>query len=132
MGAAHPTRRHNITPTAMPLSRIQLDIADVLGYVPCTSEEEESPLDIEINFVNDGKAVPFNGAVAIIGGVKQVFWMPQCSSYADDYDDLVGWYELPTTGEFEEWTFDSVCPTPAGDEYEPDHPDSWLSILGMI
>ena len=34
--------------------------------------------------------------------------------------------------DIEEWTFDSVCFTPGDDEVEPDHPDSWLSLLGLI
>jgi len=30
------------------------------------------------------------------------------------------------------WTFDSVCETPDGRTVEPDHPESWLSILRLI
>lgn len=52
------------------------------------------------------------------------------------YDGRVTWkgreYDPPTMGELEEWVSDSVCETPDGDTVEPDHPDSWLSILGMI
>ena len=39
---------------------------------------------------------------------------------------------VPTVEEVEEWVFDSVCFTPDEDEVEPDHPHSWLSILGLI
>jgi len=35
-------------------------------------------------------------------------------------------------GELEEMSFDSTALTPAEDDVEPDHPDSWLTLLGMI
>jgi len=41
-------------------------------------------------------------------------------------------YETPSMDELEEWVFDSVCETPDGRTVEPDHPDSWLSLLGLI
>ncbi|HGM4991400.1 TPA: hypothetical protein ACKPYT_004681 [Pseudomonas aeruginosa] len=41
-------------------------------------------------------------------------------------------YAVPSMAELEAMVFDSVCETPDGDTVEPDHPDSWLSILGLI
>lgn len=41
-------------------------------------------------------------------------------------------YDVPSLDELGEYVIDSVCPTPDGDEVEPDHPDSWLSLLGLI
>lgn len=41
-------------------------------------------------------------------------------------------YDVPSDAELERWVFDSVCETPDGDTVEPDHPDSWLSLLGFI
>ena len=41
-------------------------------------------------------------------------------------------YDVPGMAELEAMVFDSVCETPAGDTVEPDHPDSWLSLLGLI
>ncbi|WP_165873512.1 hypothetical protein [Parasulfuritortus cantonensis] len=41
-------------------------------------------------------------------------------------------YEVPSLEQIEEWILDSVCETPEGDCVEPDHPDSWLSLLGLI
>ena len=49
-----------------------------------------------------------------------------------DEDGEWAWYEVPSLEMFEEWSFDSVCETPWGDEVEPDHPHSWLRIMGMI
>jgi hypothetical protein len=114
------------------LNKTQSEIASIIGYTPLTEEEGAESFDIPTNFINDGKAVPFNGAIGIVDGVKSVYWMPQGDNYDEEFDDLVGWYEVPTMEEIEEWTFDSVCPTPAEDEVEPDHPDSWLSLLGLI
>jgi hypothetical protein len=34
--------------------------------------------------------------------------------------------------QLEAWVLDSVCETPEGDIVEPDHPDSWLSLLRLI
>jgi hypothetical protein len=42
------------------------------------------------------------------------------------------WVKVPSTEELEAWVSDSVCETPDGDIVEPDHPHSWLSILGLI
>lgn len=42
------------------------------------------------------------------------------------------WYETPTLRQLEEWSFDGVCETPEEERVEPDHPRSWLSILGLI
>lgn len=41
-------------------------------------------------------------------------------------------WPAPTEAELEHWTFDSVCETPDGRTVEPDHPESWLRILGLI
>jgi len=41
-------------------------------------------------------------------------------------------YEVPSFEEIESWVYDSVCETPDGCRVEPDHPDSWLRILGLI
>ena len=42
------------------------------------------------------------------------------------------WIIFPSVECFEEWTMDSVCPTPDGDIMEPDHPDSWLSLARLV
>lgn len=41
-------------------------------------------------------------------------------------------FDVPSMSEIEGWVVDSVCETPDGDCVEPDHPDSWLSLLGII
>lgn len=42
------------------------------------------------------------------------------------------WVPVPTIAEFQEWTMDSVCPTPDGEIVEPDAPGSWLSLVGLV
>jgi len=42
------------------------------------------------------------------------------------------WWQLPTDTELELWVMDSCCETPDGRTVEPDHPESWLSILNLI
>ena len=42
------------------------------------------------------------------------------------------WWPLPTDTELELWVMDSCCETPDGRTVEPDHPESWLSILNLI
>jgi len=41
-------------------------------------------------------------------------------------------HQVPSMSEIEVWVLDAVCETPEGDCVEPDHPDSWLSLLGII
>jgi hypothetical protein len=41
-------------------------------------------------------------------------------------------YPVPEMDQLEAWVLDSVCETPEGDIVEPDHPDSWLSLLRLI
>lgn len=41
-------------------------------------------------------------------------------------------YDVPCEADLEAWVFDSVCETPDGVTVEPDHPDSWLRLLGLI
>ena len=41
-------------------------------------------------------------------------------------------YPTPSGDAIEFWVLDSICETPDGDIVEPDHPDSWLSLLGLV
>lgn len=42
------------------------------------------------------------------------------------------WHPVPTMDDVQRWTLDSVCETPDGRMVEPDAPDSWLSLLGLV
>jgi hypothetical protein len=111
----------------------QVAIATVLGYEPLSTEAEgQEQYPIECCFQDPLKGqLPYNGAVRKKKGVLMYYWIPKGRNYRHE-QDLIGWYEVPTMENIEEWTFDSICLTPADDEVEPDHPDSWLSLLGLI
>ena len=42
------------------------------------------------------------------------------------------WIDVPTIAECMEWSHDGVAETPDGSRVEPDAPNSWLSLLGII
>lgn len=42
------------------------------------------------------------------------------------------WRDAPTDQDLNRWTMDSVCESPDGRTVEPDAPDSWLRILGLV
>jgi hypothetical protein len=46
-------------------------------------------------------------------------------------DGELGWVSVPTQEELEEMA-DGIAETPEGDYVEPDHPRSWLVLLGFI
>ena len=105
------------------------EIAATFGYQPFDEEEGQQQFQAECDFQD----APPN-AIACTGsvyrnkqGVLRCYWVPV---YGDK--ELEGWYDVPTNEEIEEWCFDSVAFTPGEDEVEPDHPDSWLRILGLI
>jgi hypothetical protein len=58
------------------------------------------------------------------------------TTHAFGLPDTIVWhgrrYPTPSEQQIEHWVFDSVCETPDGDTVEPDHPDSWLCLLGLI
>ncbi len=119
----------------MSLQPEQLLIAEALGYEPMSQDEGEQQFQAEADFQDAPKgAVPCTGNVyRNKKGVLRCFWIPAGGNYSsEEKAELTGWYSVPTNEDIEYWTFDSICCTPAGDEVEPDHPDSWLSILGLI
>jgi hypothetical protein len=113
----------------------QLLIAEVIGYEPVTDDEgtQQYPADVDFQDAPKG-AIPCTGNVyKNKKGVLRCYWIPAGGNYSsEEQDELTGWYDVPDLEDIEEFTFDSCCPTPAGDDVEPDHPDSWLSILGLI
>ena len=117
----------------MALTTEQQLIGQALGYEPLTEEEGSEQYPAEVTYPG-APASPYNGDIyRDKQGVLRCFWMPQGRNYSTkDYDELAGWYTVPDLEDIEEWTFDSCCPTPAGDDVEHDHPDSWLRILSLV
>lgn len=58
------------------------------------------------------------------------------STIATSFPKTIQWkgddYEVPNMEALEFWAVDSVCETPDGEIVEPDNPDSWLALLGLV
>jgi hypothetical protein len=116
----------------------QHEIAKVIGYEPVTEDEaiQQYPADVDYQDAPKG-AIPCTGNVyRNKRGILRCYWIPTSGKNGQyttqESEELTGWYDVPTLEDIEEYTFDSVCFTPAGELVEPDAPDSWLSILGLI
>jgi hypothetical protein len=110
------------------LHPITQEIAESFGYVPFSQDEASEQFQAEVNYDGKQGERPKTGHVyRNKQGILRCYWIPK---YGDK--QLEGWYDVPTNEEIEEQSFDSIAFTPAEDEVEPDHPDSWLSILGLI
>jgi hypothetical protein len=42
------------------------------------------------------------------------------------------WVDVPTIAELMAWGMDGACETPDGSHVEPDAPDAWLTLLGIV
>jgi hypothetical protein len=42
------------------------------------------------------------------------------------------WVDVPPMAQFGAWTFGEPCETPDGDPCDPDAPDSWLRLCGLV
>jgi hypothetical protein len=42
------------------------------------------------------------------------------------------WHDVPSIAQCMEWSFDGVAETPDGSRVEPDAPESWLALLGIV
>ena len=119
----------------MALTQEQQFIAQVIGYEPYTEEEAAGQYQADADFQDAPKgSIPSTGNVyRSKRGTLRCFWIPRGRNYSTaESEDLTGWYDVPDLEDIEEWTFDSTCPTPAGDDVEHDHPDSWLRILSLV
>jgi len=121
----------------MALTTEQQLIGQALGYEPLTEEEgsEQYPAEVNYQLLPTGNTkLPRSGSTyRSKQGTLRCFWAPEGDNYTtEEHEELQGWYDVPDLEDIEEWTFDSCCPTPAGDDVEHDHPDSWLRILGLV
>lgn len=66
-------------------------------------------------------------------GLLEYWWLPRGGNYSDSEAlSLAGWYEVPQADEIESHCLGSVALTPCEDAVEPDHPDAWPRLLGLI
>lgn len=112
------------------IAEINDAVRRAFGYESCTEAEASEQYPIAVTRKTTG-----SGAVRRSPDSRELeyWWLPKGRNYSDgDAIQLAGWYTVPTMGDLEDWTFDSIVTTPCGDSVEPDHPDSWLSLLGAI
>ena len=84
-------------------------IAEILDYTPLNDVDGIEPADTSCCF----------HSIEERDGWPHILWRKD-------------WYPVPTMEAIEEWVFDSICETPDETTVEPDHPQSWLSLLGLI
>lgn len=130
-------------PTATEMAKIFTGYDSVAG-----TKEGEEQFQAEVTydpekFVKGDKTThPKNGSVKRDKeGILYLYWEPseECPgcevdaegrSYAYLYE---GWYRVPTNEEIEDYCLGETAFTPSEEqEVEPDHPDSWPRMLGLI
>jgi len=138
-GSGSPTGPVDASPLqqmqeARTFAELQEATARALSCPPIAEPEEaQAQFPLEVDFQPEPGRLPYLGAVKRSeSGFLWLYWIPQGRNYREQWDDLVGWYQVPTMAEVEDWTFSDTVPTPADDDLEPDHPDSWLRLLGLI
>ena len=117
------------------LHPITEEIAASFGYTPVTPEEGAEQYEVEPDFQDAPKgAIPCTGNVfRNKQGALRCYWIPAGNNYtSQEKEDLIGWYDIPSLEDIEEWTLVDECYTPVFDQVEADHPDSWLRILNVI
>jgi len=66
-------------------------------------------------------------------GLLEYWWLPRGGNYPEgEALSLTGWYEVPQADDIENQCLGSVALTPCDDPVEPDHPDAWPRLLGLI
>jgi hypothetical protein len=97
--------------------------AAMTGYAPIPEPEASQAFPLE-EIPSRLRPRPATAADVAAGDAPAVGW------------PLVAWsganYPVPTLEELELWSLDSVAESPDGDDVEPDAPESWLSLLGLI
>ena len=117
-------------------------IAVTFGYTPFPEEDRDKQFEAEVNYDPENDKRPKSGSVyRTKRGELMLYWEPseEHPQYGPDengmsYSYLVeGWYKVPTNGEVEEECLGEVALDPCGEtELEPDHPDAWPRLLGLI
>jgi len=96
-------------------------VAAAMGAPTLTADEESEPFPVADALPADRVKMGQNwpGCLTPDGGWPMVRWRGQ-------------WWPAPTVGDVHSWCLDSVAETPDGREVEPDSPEAWPHILGLI
>lgn len=118
----------------MALDPITQEIAASFGYEPMSEDERNQQYQPAPNYDSATGGLPKAGSIYVNKhGVYRYYWIPEGGNYTqEEKDELQGWYDIPLNEDLEDWCLDSYAFTPAEDEVEPDHPDSWLRLLYLI
>jgi hypothetical protein len=122
-----PLERLEIAGTA---AEVEAAVRAAMGYTPIPEPEASEQFPAEIT-----KRTAGAGAVRRNphSDELEMWWLPRGGNYPDgDAFSLAGWYPIPAAADVESWCLGSVAETPCGDSVEPDHPDAWPRLLGLI
>lgn len=111
-------------------AEVQAAVTRAMGYEPVSDADacEQYPAEITKQSAGSG-AIRRNPE----SGELEYWWLPQGGNYPfGDAMALAGWYPVPSMGDVETWCLGSIAETPCGDSVEPDHPDAWPRLLGLI
>lgn len=124
------------------LNQITESIAVTFGYTPFPEGEQDKQFQAEVNYDPQKNAPPKSGSVyRNKRGVLRIYWEPseEHPEYCPDENGMSyayqveGWFDVPTNEEVEEQCLGEVALDPTGEtELEPDHPDAWPRLLGLI
>lgn len=122
-----PLERLNSAGTA---AEVEAAVRAAMGYQPVAADEADAQYPAEVTRQTAGAgAVRRNAETAEL----EFWWLPRGGNYPlADAMALAGWYTVPAMGDVENWCLGSVAETPCGDSVEPDHPDAWPCLLGLI
>jgi hypothetical protein len=93
-------------------AEVEAAVAAAMGAPALTAEEEVEAFPV-------AEVLPADRVRLDPDGWPEVRWARQ-------------WWPAPTVGEAHAMALGSVAETPAGDIVEPDHPDAWPRLLGLI
>jgi hypothetical protein len=109
---------------------VELAVRRAMGYQPIEEPEASQQFPAEIT-----KRTAGHGAIRRNPDSQELefWWLPQGANYPEpEAFSLAGWYPVPAACDVEGWCLGSVAETPCGDSVEPDHPDAWPRLLGLI
>lgn len=112
------------------VGEVEQAVRRAMGYQPIEEPEASEQFPAEITTRKAG-----HGAIRRNpdSGELEFWWLPQGGNYPDsEAFALAAWYPIPAACDVESWCLGSVAETPCGDSVEPDHPDAWPRLLGLI
>lgn len=130
-----PTGPREITPlerleSAGTAADVEAAVRAAMGYQPVPADEADAQYPAEITRQKTGAGAVRRNSDS---GELEFWWLPRGGNYPfADATALAGWYPVPALGDVESWCLGSVAETPCGDSVEPDHPDAWPHLLGLV